>query len=161
MNTTINEARIEADTELPLIHIYRDFHATPEQLLRCHTDSKLFARWVGPSSLSTRIEYWDAKTGGAWRYVSTRDGQEFAFHGCFHEVNPGRIVQTFTFEGAPDAVALETMEFTDLGNGMTRLHGKSLCDSFATRDAMLSSGMDVGINEGYAKLDEVLSHGLA
>ena len=31
------------------------------------------------------------------------------FHGCFHEVRPDRMVQTFTFEGYPDGVSLETL----------------------------------------------------
>ena len=65
----------------------------------------------GPNSLQTRIDQWDARSGGSWRFVSIRDGEEFAFRGCFHEVRPDRIVQTFTYEGEPDGVALETLWF--------------------------------------------------
>jgi len=161
MNTKLTEASIEADAEVPMIHIRRDFHATPEQLMRCHLDPELFVRWIGPSSLSTRIDYWDAKSGGSWRYIASRDGDEFAFHGCFHAVEPNKIVQTFTWEGQPDDVSLETLEFTDLGNGMTRLHARSLCDSFAGRDSWMSSGMETGVNEGYAELERLLSNGLS
>jgi uncharacterized protein YndB with AHSA1/START domain len=157
--TTIAETTIEADPTLPIIHLTRDFRATPAQLFRAHTDPALFAQWVGPRSLTTRIEHWDARTGGSWRFVSTRDGVEFAFRGCFHEVRPDRIVQTFTFEGEPDGVALETLTFTDLGDGRTRLHAQSLVDSFAGRDAWLSSGMETGVDEGYAKLDGMLTDG--
>jgi len=39
------EAAIEADPKLPIIRITRDFTATPQQLLRAHTDPDLFARW--------------------------------------------------------------------------------------------------------------------
>ena len=70
-----------------------------------------------------------------------------------------RLVQTFTFEGFPDSVALETMTFEDLGDGRTRLHIQSLFDSYEARDGMLSSGMDVGVNDGYAKLDGLLADG--
>ena len=119
----------------------------------------LFAQWIGPKSLDNRIEHWDARSGGSWRFVSTRDGEEYGFHGCFHEVRPDRIVQTFTFEGEPDSVALETLWFEDLGDGRTRLHAQSLVDSFAGRDAWLSSGMETGVNEGYAKLDGMLADG--
>ena len=66
-------------------------------------------------------------------------------------------MQTFTFEGMPDGVALERLVFEDLGDGRTRLTGTSLVDSFEARDAMLSSGMDVGVNEGYERLDELLA----
>ena len=63
------------------------------------------------------------------------DGNEFGFHGCFHEVRPSElIVQTFTFEGMPDEVALERLEFEDLGGGRTRLTATSLVDGFATID---------------------------
>jgi uncharacterized protein YndB with AHSA1/START domain len=157
--TSIAETTIEADPKLPIIRMTRDFRATPEQLFRAHTDPALFAQWVGPRSLDTRIDHWDARTGGSWRFVSVRDGVEFGFRGCFHEVRPDCIVQTFTFEGEPDGVALETLRFEDLGEGRTRLHAQSLVDSFEGRDAWLASGMDTGVNEGYAKLDRMLADG--
>ncbi|MGV1008500.1 MAG: SRPBCC domain-containing protein [Dermatophilaceae bacterium] len=157
--TTAASTRIEADPGVPVIRMTRDFAATPEQLLRAHTDPALFARWVGPDGMQTQVDYWDARTGGSWRYVARRDGAEFGFRGCFHEVRTERIVQTFTWEGEPDGVALETMRFEDLGNGRTRLHAQSLVDSFESRDAWLSGGMQTGIDEGYAKLDGLLADG--
>ena len=120
---------------------------------------ELFGRWVGPRSIGTRIDRWDASTGGHYRYAAVRDGEEIAaFYGSFHEVRLNqRIVQTFTWEGAPDGVSLETMTFVDLGNERTRLEAVSVVDSMEVRDAIMSSGMDVGVNEGYAKLDELLA----
>ena len=157
--STIAEATIEADPKLPIIRMTREFNATPEQLLRAHTDPKLFAQWCGPNGMDTRIIDWDARSGGSWRYVAGRDGEEYAFRGCFHDILPDRIVQTFTFEGQPDGVALETLWFEDLGNGRTRLRTQSLVDSFEGRDAWLASGMETGVNEGYAKLEEMLADG--
>ncbi|MEU8802725.1 SRPBCC family protein [Spirillospora sp. NPDC048819] len=155
----IKETVIEADPGLPVIRVIRDFAATREQLFRAHTDPALYARWVGPDATTTRIEHWDARTGGSWRYVSVHDGTEYAFYGCFHEVRPDRIVQTFTFEGMPDDVALETLWFEDLGEGRTRLRAQSLVDSIESRDAWLRSGMETGVNEGYAKLERMLADG--
>ena len=155
--STTTEAKIEADPNVPIIRITREFAGTPEQLLRAHTDPDLFAQWIGPSTLETRIDEWDARSGGSWRFVSTRDGEEYAFRGCFHDIRPDRIVQTFTYEGDPDGVALETLWFDDLGDGRTRLRTQSLVDSFEGRDAWLRSGMEVGVNEGYAKLEEMLT----
>ncbi|KIU16025.1 SRPBCC domain-containing protein [Mycolicibacterium llatzerense] len=154
MNTA--QAVIEADKDVPLIRITRDFHATPAQLLKAHTDPEVFARWVGPDGMDTRILEWDARDGGSWRYVATRDGQEFGFRGCFHTVGEDKIVQTFTFEGMPDDVSLETLWFEDLGDGRTRLHAQSLVDSFEGRDAWLASGMETGVDQGYAKLDALV-----
>jgi uncharacterized protein YndB with AHSA1/START domain len=156
MTSNGREATIEADSEVPIIRIVRDFEATPAQLMRAHTDPELFARWVGPDGMETKIIDWDATTGGRWHYVATRDGQDYGFRGCFHEVGEDRIVQTFTFEGQPDAVALETLWFEDLGGGSTRLHAQSLVDSFESRDQWLASGMETGIDQGYAKLDVIV-----
>ena len=154
---TIAETTIEADPKVPVIRMSRDFNGTPEQLFRAHTDPALFAQWIGPSSLETRVVEWDARSGGSWRFVSTRNGEEYGFRGCFHEVRPDRIVQTFTFEGQPDGVALETLWFEDLGNGRSRLRTQSRVDSFESRDAWLASGMEAGVNDGYAKLEEMLA----
>ena len=152
--------RIEADPVVPIIRITRDFQATPQQLFRAHTDPELFRQWVGPDRLTTRIDHWDARTGGSYRYVSAADdGTEFAFRGCFHDVRPGRIVQTFTYEAEPDGVALGTLWFDDLGGGRSRLRTQSLVDSFEGRDAWLKSGMETGLEQGYAKLDGMVSDG--
>ncbi|MEO6702673.1 MAG: SRPBCC domain-containing protein [Jatrophihabitantaceae bacterium] len=155
--TIAAQARFEADPALPIVHLTRDFAASPERLLTAHTDPDLFSRWVGPDSLTTRIDYWDARTGGNWRFVSEREGTEFGFHGCFHEIRADRIVQTFSWEGEPDAVSLETLRFEDLGDGRTRLRSQSLCDSFQARDGWLDSHIQAGINEGYRKLDQLLA----
>jgi uncharacterized protein YndB with AHSA1/START domain len=158
-NATYTEAAIEADPTVPAIHIYRDFDATPEQLFRAHTDPELFARWIGPGNRRTTLTHWDPTDGGGFRYQMSDGDDVQSFRGSFHTVRPDRIVQTFTWEGMPDAVSLETMTFEDLGNGRTRLHGQSLCDSFEGRDAWLRSGMEAGVNEGYAKLDALLADG--
>ncbi|GAA1072578.1 SRPBCC family protein [Tsukamurella spumae] len=155
--TSVNaEAAIEASATLPTVTITRDFHATPAQLFRAHTDPEIYTRWVGPSDIDTEILHWDARTGGSWAYVSRRGDERYAFHGSFHDVREDRIVQTFTYDDVPDGVSLETMTFEDLGDDRTRLRIVSLLDSFDSRDGMLASGMEKGIVEGYAKLDELL-----
>ena len=155
------ETLIEADPALPVIRITRDFDASPEKVFRAWTDPDLVARWLGPRNSEIRIDSWDARTGGSYRYASVRDGEEIAaFYGSFHEIRPTeRLVQTFTWEGMPDGVSLDTMTFEDLGNGRTRVVGVSVVDSLESRDAIMASGMDVGVNEGYEKLDEILANG--
>jgi uncharacterized protein YndB with AHSA1/START domain len=157
--TRSDQAAIEADATVPMIHIWRDFAATPHQLFRAHTERDLFARWIGPADREAVIDRWDATDGGSFRFLDVNDGDEQGFHGCFHTVRPDRIVQTFTWEGMPDGVALETLTFEDLGEGRTRLHATSLCDSFEARDGWLASGMEVGVNDGYAAIDQMLADG--
>jgi uncharacterized protein YndB with AHSA1/START domain len=158
MSAGPHQTEIVADPDLPTIRISREFDAPPEKVFRAYTDKELFVRWIGPRSIDTRIDRWDATTGGSYRYAASREGEEIAtFYGSFHEVRPNeRIVQTFTWEGAPDGVSLETMTLIDLG-GRTRIESVSLVDTMEARDAMMASGMDVGVREGYEKLAELLA----
>jgi uncharacterized protein YndB with AHSA1/START domain len=153
--------RIEADPELPTIRMTRDFDAPPERVFRAYVEPDLAARWLGPRSLTVDISEWDARTGGNYRYSNARDGQTVAsFYGSFHEVRPAtRLVQTFTWDGAPDSVSLDTVTFEDLGDGRTRVTTLGLVDSMKVRDAILASGMETGVVEGYEKLDEILAAG--
>jgi len=156
--TTTTGTRIDLGTDLPTIVITREFDAPPSKVFRAHTDPDLVRRWLGPRGLEMTVDRWDCRTGGEYRYIHSRDGEEYAFHGSFHEVRPEQlIVQTFTFEGMPDSVALEKLVLEDLGDGRTRLVATSLGDSFEARDAMVASGMEQGIVEGYERLDEVLA----
>ena len=158
--TTHREAQIVADPDVPIVRIIREFDAPVDKVYRAHVDPELVAQWMGPNSTQVRIEEWDARTGGAWRYVAIAGDEEYGFRGCFHEVRPDElIVQTFTFEGMPEGVALEKLVLEDLGDGRTRLTSTSLVDSFAARDAFVASGMEVGVREGYERLDEVLARG--
>ncbi len=151
------QATIEADPDLPIIRITRDFDATPAQLMKAHLDPELFVRWVGPDGLRTEIVDWDPTPGGRWRYIAHHDGEEIGFRGAFHDVRENCIVQTFTWEGMPEDVSLETLRFEDLGDGRTRLNAQSLVDSFEGRDQWLASGMEVGVDQGYAKLDALVA----
>ena len=158
MTTSTRQARIEVDDKVPAVRIIREFDAPAEKVFRAHTDPVLFVQWVGPRDTETRIDSFDCRNGGSYRFVSVSDGEEYGFRGCFHEVRPNElIVQTFTFEGVPDGVALERMVFEDLGNGRTRLVSTSLTDSFEGRDAFVASGMEEGVQQGYQRLDELLA----
>ena len=156
--TRTRETSIVADPHVPLVRIIREFDAPPEKVFRAHVDPELVVQWLGPRGVHMRIDHFDGRTGGSYRYVHTADGQEHAFRGCFHEVrSPEVVVQTFTWEGMPDAVALERLVLEDLGDGRTRLTATSLVDSFEGRDAFLASGMDTGVREGYERLDALLA----
>lgn len=161
--TTRREAEIWADEKVPAIHIERIFDATPQQLFRAHTERDLVPQWLGPHGVEMDIVTWDCRSGGEFRYVHGAFGddgpEEYVFRGCFHEVSPTKLVQTFAYEGFPDAIALETMRFEDLGDGRTKLHAFSLCESFEARDQWLASGMEVGVNDGYERIDQLVASG--
>ena len=157
--TGTNPTAVEANADVPSITITREFDAPIAAVFRAHTDPALFARWIGPNELTTTVTTWDCRTGGEWSFHQADPGDNsFDFYGSFHEIRPNElIVQTFTFAGFPDGVSLERLTFADLDDGRTRLTATSLVDSFEARDAMIASGMERGVREGYDKLDAVLA----
>jgi uncharacterized protein YndB with AHSA1/START domain len=158
MPTRTNETEIHIDPKVPLVRITREFDAPPAKVFRAHADPELVARWNGPREMEVHIDHLDCRTGGSYRYVHVRGNEEYGFRGSFHEVRPDElIVQTFTYEGMPDGVALEKLAFEDLRGGRTRLTATSLVDSFEDRDAFVASGMEEGVRDGYEKLDELLA----
>ena len=142
-----------------MVRIVREFDAPPEKVFRAHADPELFApvdrppRHRRPRSTTST-----AAPGARGATCDQRDDFEAGFYGSFHEVRPNElIVQTFTFEGVPDGVALEKLVFERLPDGRTRLVATSLVDSFEDRDAFVASGMETGVVEGYEQLDELLA----
>ncbi len=158
---TTNTTQITVPDDIPAVRIVREFDATPDKVFRAHMDPDLFVQWIGPDEIeATEIDRWDARTGGEWRYVARQGDEAYWFRGTFHEVRPNEvIIQTFSFEPWPDAVSLERLELEALDNGRTRLTALSLMDSFEARDAMVASGMEIGIEEGYRSLDRLLANG--
>jgi uncharacterized protein YndB with AHSA1/START domain len=63
----------------------------------------------------------DLCIGGTYHHVFVAsDGKECSFCGTFLQVDaPHRTVQTWVFEGWPDAEAVETMELAEV-DGLTR-----------------------------------------
>ena len=155
MAVMTHETSIVADPKVPLIRITREFDAPREKVFRAHADPELLVQWLGPRRLTTEIDHFDCRTGGSYRYVQSGG---HGFHGSFHEVRPSElIVQTFTYEGYPDGVALERLVLEDIGKDRTRLTVTALVDSFEERDMILASGMEEGVVQGYEQLDELLA----
>lgn len=153
-----NQTQIILDPDVPLVRIIREFDAPKDRVFRAHTDPDLVQQWLGPRGYEMRIDHYDCRPGGSYRYVHIDGDDEYGFFGSFHDVRPSEsIVQTFTFEGARDSVALERLELEDLGGGRTRLTATSLVDSFEGRDAFVASGMEQGIRESYERLDELFA----
>lgn len=136
--------------------VVRIFDASVERLLSAYTDPKLMVWWWGPRKYEIIVDKMDAKEGGSWRILNRdNEGNEFAFHGVYHEVTPKRIVYTFEWEGLPDHVILGIVTFEDL-NGKTKLTEKSVFETVEDRDGMLKSGMEEGTPEIMDRLAELV-----
>jgi uncharacterized protein YndB with AHSA1/START domain len=101
--TKNNPTKITAEPGKQEIIIEREFDAPRELVFKAFTDPKLYVQWLGPRGLTTKLETFEPRNGGSWRYIQKdQNGNEFAFHGVNHEVNaPERIIGTFEFEGLP------------------------------------------------------------
>jgi uncharacterized protein YndB with AHSA1/START domain len=140
------------------IHIERVFDAPRDRVFAVYTDPQLIPEWWGPRDTTTVVDEMDVRPGGSWRFViRNADGSETAFRGTYREVTPPeRIVQTFEWEGMPGHVSVETAAFEDLGE-RTKVSTISLFHTTEERDGMVGSGMERGLNETYARLDELLA----
>jgi uncharacterized protein YndB with AHSA1/START domain len=139
------------------IHIERVFDAPRDRVFAAYIDPELIPEWWGPRETTTVVDRMDVRAGGSWRFVMRNsDGTETGFRGTYREVTPPeRIVQTFEWEGMPGHVSVETATFEDLGE-RTRVTTTSIFHTPEERDGMLGSGMERGMNETYARLDELL-----
>jgi len=161
---TNNKTTIQAESGKQEVFIIREFEAPRELVFRAFSDPKIVEQWLGPRDITTKIERWDAVSGGSYRYLSTNcQGYTFGFHGVIHEVTaPERVIQTFEFEGLPERghVVLETTRFEELPGNRTKVIIQSVFQSLADREGMLKSGMERGVYDSHVRLDELFAAGL-
>ena len=160
--TKHNKTHMVAEPGKQELVVTREFDAPRELVFKAFTDPKLLVQWLGPRGLTMRLETFEPRNGGSWRYIhADKDGNEYGFHGVIHEVAaPERIIQTFEFEGLPEIghVTLDTMRLEELPGERTRVTIQSVFQSIADRDGMVQAGMEQGVNEGYERLDELLAN---
>jgi uncharacterized protein YndB with AHSA1/START domain len=154
---SMSNTRIDAPAGEPFIDVSREFDAPRDLVFQAYTDPALLVQWMGPRKYEMVIDTWEPRAGGSWRFVH-RDGEhEWGFHGVFHgDQTADRMTQTFEFEGAPGHVSLESLTLEER-DGRTTARTHSVFQSVAARDAMIQSGMEEGMNDGYDRLDELLA----
>ena len=158
--STKNKTTITAEPGKQELFITREFDAPVELVYRAHIDPDLYVQWLGPRGYEMVLETFEPYSGGRWRYIHKDEhGNEFGFHGVFHEISQERMIQTFEFDGMPESghVILDTMRLEPLPGDRTRITIQSVYQSVEDRDGMIQSGMETGVNQGYEKLDEVLA----
>ena len=157
---TKNQTTITAEPGKQEIVITREFDAPRELVFKTVMNPELLAQWWGPRYLTTIVDKMDVRPGGQWRFINRdSEGNEYAFHGVYHEVQaPERVIDTFEFEGLPETghVTLETMRLEEMPGGRTRLIAQSVFQSVIDRDATLQSGMESGLKDTYDRLEELL-----
>jgi len=149
---------VEARGDLEIM-IRRSFRASRRLVFDAWTRPELLRRWLGVFGGWSMSECTiDLRVGGEYRYVwSGPDGQTMGMGGSFREIVPEeRIVTTERFDEAwyqGDAIGTAVFEERD---GETVVTTTIVYDSRETRDGVLRSPMETGLEAGYGTLDGVL-----
>ena len=152
-----NKTTVTAEPGKQDLFITREFDAPRELVFKAHTDPNLFVQWLGPRGYEMTLETFEPVSGGGYRYIhKDTNGNEYGFHGAFHEMSVEHMVQTFEFEGYPGHVSLDSMTLEALPGDRTRITIQSVFQSVADRDGMIQNGMEKGVREGYERLDDIL-----
>ena len=155
-------ATVTLPTEEQIL-ITREFDAPKDLVYKAFTTPELVKRWWNAKRGEVTVAEIDLRVGGKWRYAMVADdgGFEVAFHGEYREIVPGeRIVSTETFEGLPEGVSEEegttvnTATFTE-EDGRTTLTILVQAPTKVTRDAIIESGMEAGMQDAMDLLEEV------
>ena len=151
--------KTEGDTH---VVVTRRFAAAPKTVYRAHTEPQLLQKWLlGPDGWTMPVCISEAKPGGKIRYEWS-DGKGAGFHltGEYVELDPySRIVHVERMhlpDPTPDNHVETRFEADGAGTLMTM---RMTLPDRETREAMLATGMDQGMEASYARMEEMLQSG--
>ena len=163
MNSTIGNRHGTAAITTPSdteILITRQFDAPASLIFKALTTPELVKRWWGYDTSEWLVCEVDLRVGGQWRFVAREGDMEVGFHGEYREIEaPHRLVQTEIYEGAPEPypndVAVNTTTL-DESEGVTTMSVLVTVPNKETRDAILASGMEHGMQISYNRLEDLV-----
>lgn len=144
------------------ILITRVFNAPRSMVFDTLSKPALLKRWLlGPPGWEMTACEEDQRVGGAFHWAwRGPNGEAMSMRGVYREIRPPeRIVRTESFDFGCASQAGEqiaTMVLTEK-DGKTHLTMTVLYPSREARDGAVASGMDQGLEAGYARLDELLA----
>lgn len=156
--TDKKDLRIEAPAGEKHMVLTRTFDAPRSLVWKALSQPEHVIRWWGPHSHANKVLNFDWRVGGGWRIQSSMpDGMVIVFHGEYREIEPEwKTVQTFAVEGMYDGqYSVETLTLEEV-DGKTLYKVVSVLPDVASRDGMLQSGMEIGVVEGFERLDAIL-----
>jgi len=129
-------AVVEFPTELEIV-VTRDFDAPIALVFDVFTKPEHVRKTIAPYGEEVKVCSIDLRVGGDYHFVFvTDDGTECSFRGTYLEVEPPtRTVETWLFEGWPDAEAVESMDLKE-ADGVTTLTWTLAFRDKAGRDHM-------------------------
>lgn len=155
----MSKLTIETEGERHVL-ITRKFAASPEAVYRAHTEPELVRQWMlGPDGWTMPVCISEARPGGKIRFEWT-DGKGNGFYltGECLELEPfTRIVHVERMH-LPDPTPDNHVETNFVADGSgTLLTMRMTLPDAQTREAMLATGMEHGMEASYARLESIQS----
>ncbi|MGE0395945.1 MAG: SRPBCC family protein [Kofleriaceae bacterium] len=150
----MTKLKITTPTDTQIV-LERAFEAPRALVWRALSEPELVRQWWGcEGSQMTTCEI-DFRVGGKWRFVLRNpDGSTVGQGGEYVEIaKPDRIVNTEGMDGYEGTV-LVTYTLVEAA-GTTTMRCVTECHTKFVRDMILGSGMEVGAETGYARLEQV------
>jgi len=146
-------AHVEFPNDLEIV-LTREFDAPIQLVFDVLTKPEHVRNWFAPFEDQMTVCSIDLRAGGAYHMVFvTPDGTECSFRGTYLEIErPTRIVETWLFEGWPDAEAVETTELHET-DGVTTVKMNLAFRDQAGRNHMTRSD---GQESSWDKLEDYL-----
>jgi uncharacterized protein YndB with AHSA1/START domain len=146
-------AVIEFPTNLEIVTT-REFDAPIDLVFDVLTKPEHVRNWFAPFEDKMTVCSIDLRVGGKYHMVFvTEDGTECSFRGTYLEIErPSRIVETWLFEGWPDAEAVETVDLHET-DGVTKVKMNLAFRDQAGRDHMTTSD---GQEDSWDKMEDYL-----
>jgi uncharacterized protein YndB with AHSA1/START domain len=142
--------------------VTRRFAASPERVYRAHTEPALIQKWLlGPPGWTMPVCINEARPGGKIRYEWTDGkGGGFSLTGEYLELVPFRKIVHVERMHLPAPTPDNHVEttFEKEGTGTLMIMRMTLPDA-ETRAAMLSTGMEDGMEASYVRLEALDERG--
>ena len=146
-------AVIEFPNDLEIVTT-REFEAPIELVFDVLAKPEHVSKWFAPFECVVTECSIELRVGGNYHIAFvTGDGIECSFRGTYLEIEPPtRTVETWLFEGWPDAEAVESVDLQE-ANGVTKLTMKLAFRDKAGRDHMTKSD---GQEDSFNKMEDYL-----
>ena len=159
MTTTMSKLTLKTVGDTHVV-VTRHFAAPPEAIWRAHTEPELIKKWMlGPEGWTMPVCICDPRPGGKIRFEWTNgQGGGFYLTGESLEAVPySRLVHVERMhlpDPTPDNHVETTFEPDGTGTLMTM---RMTLPDAQTRAAMLSTGMEHGMEASYVRLENLLN----
>jgi uncharacterized protein YndB with AHSA1/START domain len=139
--------------------VTRRFAALPEAVYCAHTEPSIIQKWLlGPDGWTMPVCMSDVRPQGKFRFEwANAKGEGFHVTGEFLEVRPGKRIVHVERMYLPDPTPDNRIETTFEPDGTgTMLTLRMTLPNSETRDAMLATSMEHGMEASYQRLDGML-----